>query len=350
MIRPSLSPGNRKKPPGRIGNMVFGGVFLAAGLLFFVVLMSGVVESIRLRLQPAIGFRVVRTEIVPADLGRSGFNLVIHFQQPGRSETEWVELHEFDYRDLVLVQRTLPPGTPVTGRRLPADSPARLDVCEPGWRSLFLLPAVLFPLVFVFVGARSVCCAFTGRKEVSDRTAETSPWIYFAVGAILLVVGSVPVTAVGVLPLRDWVRSRDWVPTPATIEMARSSVSRSGKGGRSWHPEVLYRYAWKGELHRSSRIGLGEKSSESGTQRFVADHPVGSSTTCLVNPGDPTEALLDRSLSWWTLLSLPFGLFHVFGLLLWRAGWKARRAARGGRRAGAEARVFRPAGRSGSVA
>ncbi len=67
---------------------------------------------------------------------------------------------------------------------------------------------------------------------------------------------------------------------------------------------------------------------ESGTRRFVAQHPVGATTTCLINPKDPTEAILERSLSWWMLLALPFGAFPVFWLMLFSAGWRARREAR----------------------
>lgn len=325
----------RTRLPVRMGNLVFGGVFIVAGSVFLTFLIWAAAESVRLRLQPAIGFRVVQTEIVPADLGRSGFNLVLHFQRPGRSETEWDDLNGADYRDLLLIQRTVPPGTMVIGRCLPSDAPARLDLCEPGWRSLLTLPVFMaLPWLFVIVGARIFWSAFTGAEPIPKTAAETPPWLLFLGGALLLAVGTVPVTALGVLPVRDWVRSRDWVSTPATIEMSRTIVSRSSKGGRSYHPEVLYHYAWKGELHRSSRIGVGvgTKESESGTRRFVDAHPMGSTTTCLVNPEDPTESLLDRSLSWWSLLALPFCAFPAFGVMLLRAGWNARWRSTGRRR------------------
>jgi|GEM_PF-1600562 len=311
-----------------MANLVFGGVFFTVGLLFLVFLVSAAVETIHLRLQPPIEFRVVRTEIVPEDLGRPGFNLVIHFQQPGRSETPWNELHDIDYRELFLIQQTLPPDTPVVGRRLTPDAPERLDLCENGWRSLVALPVFLaVPMAFVVVGALAIWRALTGWEPISGKTPEIPPWMLILGGAVFLGVGMVPVTT-GVLPIRDSIRSRDWVPTPATIELSRTIVSRSSKGGRSYHPEVLYRYLWKGATHRSSRIGVAEKRSESGTRRFVADHPVGAATTCLVNPDDPTEAVLERSLSWWMLLALAFCAFPVLGMRMMRAGWRARRAAR----------------------
>jgi Protein of unknown function (DUF3592) len=315
--------------PSRIGHLLFGGIFFSMGMLFAVLFLYAIVESVRLRLQPPLEFAVVRTEILPAELGRGGFNLVIHFQEPRRSETPWVELHDVDYRDLFLVQRTLPPGTTVVGRRWPTNSPARLDLCENGWRSLLALPVLVVPLMFVGIGAWFLWSATAGREPMPKRSQEPPPWAFFVFGTIPVLVGTVAVMALGVIPMRNFVRSRDWVPTPATIEMSRVIVSQSQKGGRSYHPEVLYRYPWKLELHRSSRIGGWEMRSESGTQKFVANHPVGFTTTCFVNPKDPTEAMLDRSLSWWMLLSLPFCAFPSFGVMLWRAGWRARRAARG---------------------
>lgn len=310
---------------GRMASLVFGGVFLAMGLLFLAFLVSIAVETIQLRLQPPIGFRVVRTEIVPEDLGRPGFNLLIHFQQPGRSETPWNQLHDIDYRELFLVQQTLPPGTPLVGRRLTPDAPERLDLCENDWRSLMAFPVFMaVPLVFVAVGAMAVWRAFTGWEPNPRKPPSIPPWMLILGGVLMSGVGMVPVIALGVLPIRDSIRSRDWVPTAATIELSRTIVSRSSKGGRSYHPEILYRYTWKGATHRSSRIGVAEMRSESGTRKFVADHPVGGATTCLVNPQDPTEAILERSLSWSMLLALAFCAFPVLGMMLLRAGWRAR--------------------------
>jgi hypothetical protein len=323
----------RRGPLSRIGDVLAGGLFVAFGLAFAVLVASGILDNIRLRLQPPIDFEVVRTEILPADLGRGGFNLVVHFQQPGRSEQMWTELHGWDYRDLARTQRTLPPGTRVVGRRYPAVSPERLDLVEPGWRSLFALPLVAFPLGFVGVGGWIAWGGITGRERpTGNRTKDTPTWIPLVAGTVLLLVGFAPILGVGVLPVWHWSRSRDWAPTPATIEMSKSVVTSSGKGGRSWHPEVLYRYAWKGETHRSSDIGPGRKDSESSTSRFVREHPPGSKTTCLVNPIDPTEAFLDRSLSWWSLLALPFLLFPAVGIFLLRLGWRNLRKSRTGLR------------------
>jgi len=115
-------------------------------------------------------------EIVLEDLGRPGFNLVIHFQQPGRSETPSNELHDIDYRELFLIQQTLSPGTPVVGRQLTPDAPERLDLWENGWRSLVALPVFLaVPMAFVVVGALAIWRALTRWEAISRKTPEIPP-------------------------------------------------------------------------------------------------------------------------------------------------------------------------------
>jgi len=316
-----------KKSGTRFGNFVGGGLFIVVGGLFLSFLVSSAVDVVRLRLQPAIVFRVVNTEIVPADSGKSGFDLVIRFQQPGRSDVERAELNRLDYRDLTVLQKTLSPGGSLIGRRSPPNSPARLDICESFWgllMGLFIMSG--FTLMFVLVGAHAVFGALTGRELISVGFLQDARYPLFIAGALFLGLGCIPVTAIGVIPVVRWARSYAWVATPATIEMSRVTVSTGSKGGRSYHAEVLYRYSWNGTWYRSSRIGTGDFGSETATRMFVGNHPVGKAVTCLVNAADPSEAMLDRKLSAWMLLSLPFCVFPFLGVVLLRAGWRAGRS------------------------
>ena len=101
----------------------------------------------------------------------------------------------------------------------------------------------------------------------------------------------------------------------------------------SHHPEVLYRYGWRGQIHRSSGISiLDAQGGEVRTEAFLRGYPVGQTTTCWVNPDDPTEAVLDRSLSWWMLLGVPFAAFPVIGWMLLRTGWEGLGRFRSGTR------------------
>jgi hypothetical protein len=319
-MRPTLS---------QRGVGLFGGsVFLGMGLFLLGLLGSSFVEALHLRLQPGIPFQVAGTEIVFADLGRSGFDLVIRFREPGRSELGRAELHATDYRDLVVAQRSLAPGATVIGRRLPADHPARLDLVEPGFNTLFALPVLAFPLAFAAAGGWMIWGSWTGRIPPEARRKETSPYVTLGAGVLFTAMGTVVVALLVVIPVVHQVRSRDWVATPAVVEMSRSVVSRGSKGGRSWRPEVLYRYEYGGLSRRASRIRFFEGNSRSGTGSFLARHPVGAKVTCWVNPRDPDEAVLERGSSWIQAIGLLFLLFPVAGAYLWRAGWRALRQSR----------------------
>jgi hypothetical protein len=295
------------------------------GLLFLAILGASFGETLRLRLQTAIPFRVVETEIVPTDLGRGGFDLVIRFQEPGRSELGRAELHATDYRDLVIAQRSLAPGVTVIGRRLPADQPARLDLVEPGFKTLFALPLLALPTAFALFGGWMIWGTWTGRISPVTKKKEASPYVLLGAGALFMTLGTVVVALMVVIPVVHQVRSGDWVATPAVVEMSRSVVSRGSKGGRSWHPEVLYRYTLGGVPHRASRISFFEGSSRSGTQSFLARHAVGAKVTCWVNPRDYDEAVLERGSSWSQAIGLLFLLFPVAGAYLLRGGWRALR-------------------------
>jgi hypothetical protein len=299
--------------------------FLTVGLLLLAILGESFVEKLRLRLQPAIPFGVVQTEIVPADSGRSGFDLVIRFQESGRSGLARAELHAGEYLDLVVAQRTLTPGATVIGRRLPTDHPARLDVVEPGFKALFALPLLALPMAFALAGGWMIWGSWTGRASPITKKKESSPYVTLGAGALFMTMGTVVVALITVTPMVRNIRSHDWVATPAVVEMSRSVVSRSSKGGSSSHPEVLYRYTVGGVPHRASHISFFGGRSLSGTESFLARHRVGANVTCWVNPQDPDEAILERGYSWIQGIGLLFLVFPVAGWYLLRSGWRALR-------------------------
>jgi hypothetical protein len=54
-------------------------------------------------------------------------------------------------------------------------------------------------------------------------------------------------------------------------------------------------------------------------RRIVAQHRPGTTTTCFVDPADPTQAVLDRSFDPWLLTRLLPLIFSGVGLLIWVA-------------------------------
>lgn len=94
---------------------------------------------------------------------------------------------------------------------------------------------------------------------------------------------------------------RNWTPTPCTILL--SEVADEG-GEDPYVFRIHYRYTVDGRSYDST--AFRRKKVDSGNyetiQRLVDRHPADSRTTCLVNPDNPAEAVLEAE-------SLGYGLF-----------------------------------------
>jgi hypothetical protein len=112
-----------------------------------------------------------------------------------------------------------------------------------------------------------------------------------------------------------------WDPTPCTI--LTSGVTRAD-GEKPYSAEITYAYSVRGREYVGSRVTRrdGTTSAYEKAQRRVLAYPAGSTATCYVNPGQPSDAVLERSLPWVALmvfLPLIFVAVGVGGLyIVWR--------------------------------
>lgn len=314
-----MKPTSFQRVVGGLGGLVLVGI----GVLFLGMLGSSLAGALRLRLQPAIRFTVDDARIAPSRSAQGGFQLVIRFREPGRDGVEEAGLRKADYRDLAVLQRQLAPGTQVVGRRLTAGSPARLDLVEPGFTALLALPLLLLPAASVLAGGWMAWGSWTARSVPVRSGREPSPRLLLGAGLVFALTGTAVLAVTLVLPVARIRASEDWVPTPAVVEMSRSVSVRGSKGGRSWHPEVLYRYQSADGPRRASRIRFSGFWTHPETEDFLRRHPVGAGIHCLVDPRDPDQAVLERRLSplqWIWLVFLPF---PVAGAYMVRKAWRA---------------------------
>lgn len=82
-----------------------------------------------------------------------------------------------------------------------------------------------------------------------------------------------------------------------SCEIVSSRVqSHGGKRGSTYSGDIVFRYHVGANLYTSSHYSLsfGSSSGYAGKATVVNAYPPGSSTTCRVNPDDPTEAVLNR--------------------------------------------------------
>lgn len=155
--------------------------------------------------------------------------------------------------------------------------------------------------------------SFTTRKS---STAATKPagrvfltifFLFFAgIGGVLSVLTIK--SAMKSLSTYSWQR--------VGCEILESEVG-SGKAPGDFVPEVRYSYEMAGSRFESTRYWLNRRTISDYTKalRSVQKFPVGSKSTCLVNPAQPSESILERESLAGMLFSIPFTLiFFIIGV------------------------------------
>ncbi|MEM9187444.1 MAG: DUF3592 domain-containing protein [Planctomycetota bacterium] len=125
-----------------------------------------------------------------------------------------------------------------------------------------------------------------------------------------------PFAAVGVFmlwslvtTLADYNSAKEWVRKRATILSTELERRHGGEGGSRVSVVAEYRYHFGGKRFKSDRIGISSFQEQSAAVKRhrrlkrLLNKP--GKATCFVNPDDPTQVVLDRS------LPLTVVLFHV---------------------------------------
>jgi hypothetical protein len=135
-------------------------------------------------------------------------------------------------------------------------------------------------------------------------------------GAIFTIVGVSLLIFLGILPVVQWSKARNWVQTRCTI-LSASIQTHDGDDGDTYSPEVRYRYQWKEINYEGTKFAFDNMSygDRAAVQKWMAPFPVGAQSVCFVNPGKPEEAVLLKSFPMSVLFTAPIGLvFALIGL------------------------------------
>lgn len=92
--------------------------------------------------------------------------------------------------------------------------------------------------------------------------------------------------------------AQNWASATGTIMMSSVQSSRSGTGGYSTHPVVVYQYEVNGKTYQSQTIRVGDKflkvNLSSRAQSTVDKYPIGAKVTVYYDPNNPAECALER--------------------------------------------------------
>ncbi len=195
--------------------------------------------------------------------------------------------------------------------------------------SLWGFLAVFFPLIFVAVGGGGIFAVWWKgdfkrprrfQKSISSKAAGEAPAGCLAVFfSIFLLVGLGVMIPFFLVPLYQGWSASHWTPTRCQIEYI-DVRSHPGDDGSTYSVDVLFSYEIDGRQYKSSRYNFfgGSDSEYSDKKAFVDAHPVGTETTCFVNPDDSLDAVLvrdDHGTAWFALIPGVFVLVGGGGML-----------------------------------
>jgi len=316
-----------------IGTLFFG-IFFLVGMLFVVVILG---EALK-QLEPW-WWQETECHIVSSTVSRTGED-----ERPYRADVSYRyevdgRAHESDRlirddngtasydraRDLAERYR---PGSTATCR-VSSSHPA-LAVLEQRFPWIFF--AVLFPMIFVAIGGGGLWAVWRGSSSDKETAIESisqsettgrGRQVMILVGVIFAVVGGAVFVPMAGLPAIRLGASMTWEATPCTV-VDSSMRSWSTDDGTSYRADVLYEYRSGGRDWRSNRVDFFSfVTTGRGDSRAILNrHPNGSTTTCWVDPGDPSRSVLERQLRPKHLLGLIPLAFVLAGAALANHGFK----------------------------
>jgi nitrate reductase NapE component len=205
---------------------------------------------------------------------------------------------------------------------------------------------VLFPLIFVAIGGGGLWATWRGFSPRSDGAVESisetaargrGHTFMIGFGLLFVAVGVAVLVPMTLLPSIRLAISMAWTETPCAI-VGSQLRSWSTDDGTSYRADVLYQYSAGGRewLSNTTHFFPYINSGHTGARELLNRYPSGSSTTCWVDPRDPSRSVLERQPRPKHLIGLLPLVFVLAGLAVAGHGWKQKRARRAKERLRAE--------------
>lgn len=92
--------------------------------------------------------------------------------------------------------------------------------------------------------------------------------------------------------------AQNWASTIGTILMSSVQSRRSGTGGYSTVPVIVYQFEVNGKTYQSQNVRVGDKYLKVNVswqaQETVDKYPIGKQVTVYYDPNNPQECALER--------------------------------------------------------
>jgi hypothetical protein len=115
-------------------------------------------------------------------------------------------------------------------------------------------------------------------------------------------------------PASRVLQARNWVQVPCTVV---SSEVKAKDDDEYFRVHIVFDYEFDGQAYQSARYNFvwGHSTNYAGKKLVVDRYPPGHKTHCYVNPADPTQAVINRSIAFEMLVGV-FPLMFTFFLAI----------------------------------
>jgi Protein of unknown function (DUF3592) len=319
------------KPPGLGGKLVsslFFLAFFAMGSFFEVLMVRDFGQAAGQRFWQEVPCKVLASEVQERHDSEKPYAFVVGYEYAygGRTYTGSVYKRGDSASEKYSVAQTL-----VEKFRSGQDALCYVNTKNPTEvvlkrDSLLVGFAVLFPLIFVVIGAGGLY--FIWRKQPPPearpiatpiaRSGAKGKYGLVALFAIFAIAGLAIFYPLGIRPIAKTLDAKSWVQTPCRV--LRGEVhSHDSDDGTTYSIDILYSYEYDGQTYKSDRYDFigGSSSGYRGKASVVAQYEAMPNPTCYVNPKHPSEAVLKRGFHAKLLLALfplPFILVGIGGI------------------------------------
>ncbi|MHC4773366.1 MAG: DUF3592 domain-containing protein [Planctomycetota bacterium] len=108
---------------------------------------------------------------------------------------------------------------------------------------------------------------------------------------------------------------KSWIPVPCEILESDLENDTDSDGPKFW-VEIQYKYKYENTNNISKKYGLNylPSSYKRSHKKIFDNYPKGAKSICYVNPKEPSEAVLNRSISMGLFSIIILAIFLILGI------------------------------------
>ena len=157
-----------------------------------------------------------------------------------------------------------------------------------------------------------------------SNTSNAGKGVMIPFGGIFFIVGLLIFYFLTIRPLINCQKAKSWEAVQATVLASEVKSHRDSDGDTTYSVYIRYKYLHNGHTYTGDRYSFmgGSSSGYESKAEKVRQNPPGKEITIYVDPADPAESIIDRSMKWILIIGLFPIIFIVVGAVIMISGFR----------------------------